>query len=74
MTHRLWWLTLCVVALTACAEKEQTLGTKKDAAAYAGTTNGYAAQGWQAGDKNSWEQQLRTRGQYGMNDHTRAPD
>jgi hypothetical protein len=25
------------------------------------------------GDKNSWEQQLRARGQYGMNDYTRAP-
>jgi hypothetical protein len=61
------------MALTACSEKVQVLGTRKDAAAFNGTTNGFSAQGWQAGDKNSWEQQLRTRGQYGMNDHTRAP-
>lgn len=68
---------LCVTALTAlaaCTEKEQLLGSKKDGAAFAGTTNGFVAQGWQAGDKNSWEQQLRTRGQYGMNDHIRAPN
>jgi hypothetical protein len=67
-------LCLSGLVLTACAEKDQVLGSKKDAAAYAGTPNGYAAPGWQAGDKNSWEQQLRVRGQYGMNDHSRAPD
>jgi major membrane immunogen (membrane-anchored lipoprotein) len=72
--NRCLLLCLSVLALTACAEKDQTLGTKKDGVAYAGTANGFAAQGWTAGDKNSWEQQLRTRGQYGMNDHTRAPD
>jgi major membrane immunogen (membrane-anchored lipoprotein) len=74
MTHRLLLLTCCVLALTACGEKDQTLGSKKDGVAYAGTANGFSAQGWKAGDKNSWEQQLRTRGQYGMNDHSRVPD
>jgi hypothetical protein len=74
MTHRWLWLTLSILALVACSEKEQTLGSKKDGAAYAGTSNGYSAPGWKAGDKHSWEQQLRTRGQYGMNDHGRAPD
>jgi hypothetical protein len=29
--------------------------------------------GWKAGDKTSWEQQLRARGQYGQDDHSRAP-
>lgn len=66
-------IVLSVAALTACGEKAQTLGTKKDATAFSGASNAYVAQGWQAGDKNSWEQHLRARGQYGMNDHSRAP-
>ena len=66
-------LVLSVAALSACGEKAQTLGTKHDATAFSGAANPYVAQGWQQGDKNSWEQQLRTRGQYGMNDHQRAP-
>jgi hypothetical protein len=74
MTQRFALLTLCLMALAGCSEKDQTLGTKKDMAAFGGTQNGFAVSGWQAGDKNSWEQQLRARGQYGMNDHTRAPD
>ena len=73
MTKRFVGALLCTIALAACSEKAQTLGTTKDATAYSGTTNGFSVPGWQAGDKNSWEQQLRTRGQYGMNDHTRAP-
>jgi len=74
MKHRFLWLSLCALALAACSEKDQTLGSKKDGVAYAGTPNGFSDAGWKAGDKNSWEQHLRTRGQYGMNDHTRAPD
>lgn len=74
MKYRFLLLSLCAVALTACTEKDQTLGTKKDGVAYAGTANGFSAPGWKAGDKTSWEQQLRTRGQYGMNDHGRVPD
>jgi hypothetical protein len=72
--NRLFLLGLGLLALTACTEKDQLLGSKHDGVAYAGTSNGFSAQGWKAGDKNSWEQQLRTRGQYGMNDHSRAPD
>ena len=74
MKHRVLLWSLCITALVACTEKEQVLGSKKDAAAFAGAANGFVAPGWQAGDKNSWEQQLRARGQYGMNDHTRAPN
>lgn len=70
---RLSLIVLSVAALTACGEKAQTLGTKNDATAYSGVTSGFVAPGWQAGDKNSWEQHLRARGQYGMNDHSRAP-
>jgi hypothetical protein len=68
-------LLSCVglMTLTACGEKAQVLGTKNDATAFSGVTNAFLDPGWQAGDKNSWEQHLRARGQYGMNDHARAP-
>ena len=70
---RLSLLLITAAALTACGEKAQTLGTKNDATAYSGASNSFVEAGWTAGDKNSWEQQLRTRGQYGQNDHSRAP-
>jgi len=73
MMKRIALIVLSVVALTACGEKAQTLGTKKDATAFSGTENHFVQPGWTAGDKNSWEQHLRARGQYGMNDHSRAP-
>ena len=73
MMTRLSLIVLSVAALTACGEKAQTLGTKNDATAFSGATNAFVATGWTAGDKNSWEQHLRARSQYGMNDHSRAP-
>ena len=73
MMKRMSLIVLSVAALTACGEKAQTLGTKKDATAFSGADNAFVASGWTAGDKNSWEQHLRARGQYGMNDHSRAP-
>ena len=73
MMKRLSILLLSVAALTACGEKAQTLGTKKDATAFSGAENAFVASGWTAGDKNSWEQHLRARAQYGMNDNSRAP-
>ena len=73
MMQRFSILLLSVAALTACGEKAQTLGTKKDATAFSGAENAFVASGWTAGDKNSWEQHLRARAQYGMNDNSRAP-
>ena len=64
---RLSLLLITAAALTACGEKAQTLGTKNDATAYSGASNSFVEAGWSAGDKTSWEQQLRTRGQYGQN-------
>ena len=62
------------VALSACGEKPQTLGTKHDATPFSGSTNtAFVQSGWEAGDKTSWERQLNARAQYGMNDHTRSP-
>ena len=73
MIKRFSLIFLSLLMLSACSEKIQSLGNKKDAAAYSGTTDSFVAPGWNAGDKNSWEQHLRARGQYGMNDHSRAP-
>jgi major membrane immunogen (membrane-anchored lipoprotein) len=70
---RISLILLSVGALTACGEATQTLGTKNDATAYSGATNSYVEAGWTAGNKTSWEQHLRTRAQYGQDDHSRAP-
>lgn len=63
----------CAMALSACGEKAQTLGTKDDATAFSGVNNAFIEKGWQSGDKTSWERQLNARAQYGQNDHTRSP-
>jgi major membrane immunogen (membrane-anchored lipoprotein) len=73
MIKRLSLIMLSVFALTACGEKAQMLGTKNDATAFSGAENKFVDAGWTPGDKNSWEQHLRARAQYGQNDNTRAP-
>ena len=61
-----------VLALSACGEKPQSLGANtSDVPAYKGTGSNFTASGWKPGDKTSWEQQLRTRGQ-GQNDYAKA--
>ena len=68
--------TLALLGLAACGEKPQELnssGVKQDATAYTGVGQSqYAHPGWKAGDKGSWEQQLKARLQYGQNDYTRV--
>ena len=73
MMKHISFILLSVAALTACGEKAQTLGAKHDATAYSGAANSFVTPGWTVGDKNSWEQHLRARGQYGQNDNSRAP-
>ena len=66
---------LLVTGLTACGDKTQELAgqPKHDAAPYTGTgVKVFTESDWKAGDKNSWAQQLKTRAQYGQNDHTRS--
>ena len=61
---------LATFALTACGEKPQTAGGgKNDVAAYQGAQNGFVAPGWKAGDKTSWEQGLKARGQNTQNEY-----
>ena len=46
---RFFLLCLMGWVLTACSENDQLLGSKKDAVAYAGTPNGFAAPGVEGG-------------------------
>ena len=64
-----------VAGLAACGDKAQELAgqPKLDAAPYTGTgVKAFTESDWKAGDKNSWAQQLKTRAQYGQNDHSRS--
>jgi len=77
MKHTLWTASgvlLVTMALAACGDKPQEMGgSRSDAAPYTGVGKSqYQQPGWTPGDKNSWEQQLKTRAQYGMNDYTRV--
>lgn len=60
------------LALAACGEKPQTAGTgRKDVAAYQGAQNSFVAPGWTPGDKTSWEQRLRARGENSQNEYNK---
>ncbi|WP_291475903.1 hypothetical protein [Acidovorax sp.] len=64
---------LALGGLSACTEKPQTGGgVTHDAAPYAGTGSNFTQPGWKAGDKASWEQQLKARQQYSQNEYTRT--
>jgi hypothetical protein len=61
-----------VWGLSACGEKPQTATPRKaDAKAWQGADNRFTAPGWQAGDKASWDEQLRTRAQ-GQNEYNKV--
>ena len=64
---------LGLLALGGCSEIDQSLSTsssKADAHAYEGAHNPYMVKGWTAGDKASWESQMRTRS-LTQNEHNR---
>ena len=69
----LMWVA-AAVSLSACTEKPQTAKTSKsDVQAYEGAANKeFTVAGWKAGDKASWEEQMRIRSQ-GQNEYSRAP-
>ena len=62
------------LALAACGEKPQSMqgAVKQDTAAFQGTGMPFVAPGWKAGDKTSWESQLKARTQNGQNDYTKV--
>lgn len=62
-----------VMLLAACGDKPQSAsGTKRDALVYQGGVAAYNAPGWKAGEKTSWEQQLKARTQAGQNEYNRV--
>lgn len=62
-----------VAVLSACGDKPQSMGgVKSDVAPYQGVDNKFAAPGWKAGDKTSWEQALKARTQNTQNEYTRT--
>ena len=66
-------LALATLLLGACGDKPQTAATRKaDGRPWESAQTAYTATGWTAGDKASWEQQLRQRSQ-GQNEYSRAP-
>lgn len=68
-------LLICcaAVVLVACGDKPQSSGgVKSDVAPYQGVDNKFAAPGWKAGDKASWEQALKVRTQNTQNEYTRT--
>lgn len=71
---RVLLLAAAAFALAACGERQQELrgGVKQDTAAFQGTGMPYVAGGWKAGDKTSWEGQLKTRTQNGQNDYNKV--
>jgi len=73
MMQRTLIATAVLIALGGCTESPQTAtGIKSDAPAFQGTNMPYAAAGWKQGDRNSWEQQLKTRAQTGQNDYAKV--
>ena len=71
-------ISLALVAaagLSACGDQPQDMtgqGVKQDGAPYTGVGQSqYVQTGWTTGDKTSWEQQLKSRAQYGQNDYQR---
>ncbi|OYU45494.1 MAG: hypothetical protein CFE44_07215 [Burkholderiales bacterium PBB4] len=68
-----WLAVAATAALAACGEKPQTAVVgKNDVAAHQGTQNGFAVAGWKAGDKTSWEQGLKARGQNTQNEYNKT--
>lgn len=66
-------LISALVLLSACGDKPQSAGgVKGDVAPYKGVDNKFAAPGWKAGDKTSWEQALKARTQNTQNEYTRT--
>lgn len=62
---RLLLIAMPFVLLAGCGEVDQSLSASNtnrgDEPAYKGAKDSFVAKGWTAGDKGSWETQMRTR-------------
>lgn len=70
---------LISLGLTACGERSQDKAARLKASdvqpwkgAGEGAVPAYTEPGWQAGDRNAWQTQLRTRAQ-AQNEYQRSP-
>jgi hypothetical protein len=74
MIHAIRWLgVLAVAGLCACGEQAQTATAHKvDDKPWQGAVAAYAAPGWKAGDRASWDEQMKQRSQ-AQNEYARAP-
>lgn len=64
---RLFIIAASTVLLAACGEIDQSASSDRyfpDAHPYKGAKNAFVEAGWTPGDKTSWQNQLRERGQY----------
>ena len=71
---RLCLIALLPLILLACSERDQSLtgaAKKSDGKPWQGAQNGFVDSGWVPGDKASWEQKIRTRGQ-NQNDYAKV--
>ena len=66
-------LLAATLVLAGCGEQAQTASARKsDGKPWDSTSGAYMAEGWKAGDKTAWENQMRQRAQ-AQNEYTRAP-
>jgi len=75
MSKRIVYIVFPLLLLAACTEKPQTISqnSKSDKAAFEGTgVVPFTATGWKAGDKASWESQMKVRTQMGQNDYNKV--
>ena len=69
---RVGFVMLAAAAVAGCGEKLQAAGNgKNDVAAHQGAQNNFVVAGWKAGDKTSWEQSLKARGQNTQNEYNK---
>jgi len=62
-----------MMLLAACGDKPQIMGgVRGDVPPYQGVENQFAAPGWKAGDKTSWEQGLKARAQNSQNEYSKT--
>lgn len=60
-----------ILLVAACGEPVQTTTERRvDAKAWQGPDSVYTARGWKAGDRTTWEEQLRQRAQ-AQNEYTK---
>ena len=68
-------LAACAALLAACGDRDQAKTAsntnRSDVEAWKGTAGAYAVKGWSPGNKGSWENQVRARGQY-QNEYGKA--